>query len=101
MLAYLPAALAGATTGESNLFPQEQITPEQWQMLRNNVKAAPRARDVSRLQQPDIEAVEVPGDHSVYYFTLGGPAHPAVIACRSVSLASQRCEAYFGGSGRV
>ncbi len=89
-LAAILIVLAGAGTREPNLFSQQKITTEQWQTLRTRVKTAPGAREVPRPEQPDVEPVEVPEEHTVYYFTRGGPAHPAVIACRSVTSAAMR-----------
>jgi len=93
-LAVIGIALAGAMPGGPNLFPQPQITTEQWQTLRAKVKATPGAQDVSRPAQPDVEAVAIPEERVAYYFTTGGPAHPAVGACRFVDNAA-RCEVYF------
>jgi len=89
-------ALVGATAPEASLFPQQQITVDEWETLRANAKAAPDSRDISRPEEPDLEAIEV--HRAVYYFTRRGPAHPSVIFCGSRGRNASRCEAYSAGA---
>lgn len=93
--------VAHAQSGPERRFPHSQITAAEWQTFLNEVKAKPGVRDVSHLEQPDILALDVDSEKTIYFFTNGGPAHPSVVVetvvqdSKGVSL---RHTGYFAGS---
>lgn len=60
-------------------FPQSKISKAQWDTLLAEVKAKPGAQDASRPERPDIVAIAVEREGTMYYFTRSGAAHPAVV----------------------
>jgi hypothetical protein len=60
-------------------FPQSKITKAQWDTFLVEVKAKPGAQDASRPERPDIAAIAVEREGTMYYFTKSGAAHPAVV----------------------
>jgi hypothetical protein len=84
------------TAAAAPRFPHPRITAAQWQILLDDVKAKPGAKDISRPDVPDVTAIVVPEEFTVYYFTKPGPAHPAVIIQHSEERAGNLRVAYTG-----
>jgi hypothetical protein len=70
------AALTAARAGSfsERRFPQAHITADQWQTFFDEVKAKPGAQDISRPERPNITAIAVPAEKTIYLFTKPGPA---------------------------
>src|SRR5262245_22416974 len=75
----LLAAGAGADTGRR--FPHSQITRGEWQTYLNEIRTTP---GIEQLEDARPETVTYfnAAEQSVYCFTTGGPAHPAVVVTR-------------------
>ena len=90
-----------AQTDPAKRFPHSQITADQWQIFLDEIKSRPGVQNVSRPGQPDILALAVPSENTLYFFTNGGPAHPAVVVEQVVqdgNGVSVRHTGYFAGS---
>ena len=101
----LALAGSGSATAASDVlrrFPQSQITPQEWQAFLDEVKAKPGARDLSRRSVPSVDAIEVPDERTIYFFTRPGwAAHPAVVVERVLTRGSAtylQHDGYFAGS---
>jgi ABC-type Fe3+-hydroxamate transport system substrate-binding protein len=79
---FLPGAIAQSLSNKA--FPQPKITVEQWQDFLVQVKAKPGIANVSRPETPDVLALADKTENTIYYFTNGGPAHPALAIERVV-----------------
>jgi hypothetical protein len=81
--------------------PQSKITEAEWATFFNEVKAKPGAQDASRPDRPDIVAIAVEREGTMYYFTKPGPAHPAVVIAQVVQRDGTvflRHNGYYAGS---
>jgi len=76
----LLATLVQAETGRR--FPHSQITRGEWQMYLNEVRAKPGVETLKPKGRPETTAYFVSSERTAYYFTTGGPAHPAVVVTR-------------------
>jgi hypothetical protein len=76
----LVASLAHAEAGRR--FEHSQITLGEWQMYLNEIKAKPGVETLTPQGRPETKAYFVSSERTVYYFTTGGPAYPAVVVTR-------------------
>jgi hypothetical protein len=100
----LAFGVTAGKAGELSRFPTPHITPEQWQILFDEVRSKPGSQDISRPDVPSVVAISVPGDLAVYYFTRPGPEHPAVSVEQLVPSHGQlrvRYSGYFAGSEKA
>lgn len=72
-------SVAASTAQSERRFPHSHITPAQWQAFLDEVKAKPGVQNISKPEQPGILALSVQSENTLYFFTNGGPAHPAVV----------------------
>lgn len=76
----LLASFAQAETGRR--FPHSQITYGEWRIYLDEVKAKPGVETLAPRDRPETTAYYVASERTVYYFTNGGPAHPAAVVTR-------------------
>jgi hypothetical protein len=74
-----PMVAASADPDPDRRFPHSHITTDEWRSFFDEVRAKPGAKEIPVPEHPDIIRIEVPAEKAFYYFTNGGPAHPAVI----------------------
>lgn len=77
---WLVAAVASADTARR--FPHSQITMGEWNTYLKEVKAKPGVQMLKPKDRPQTVAYFVRAERTAYYFTTGGPAHPAVVVAR-------------------
>jgi hypothetical protein len=80
-LGLLFAANAAHADGERR-FPHSKITLAEWKTYLAEVKAKPGVREVAADTRPDTDAYFVKAERTEYFFTHGGPAHPAIVVAR-------------------
>jgi hypothetical protein len=76
----LSADGAGADTGRR--FPHSQISRAEWRTYLNEIKTTPGVEVLHPPTRPETVAYFVAAERSIYYFTTGGPAHPAIAVMR-------------------
>ena len=73
------ASIAYAESGRR--FAHSKITEAEWKTYLAEVKAKPGVREVED-NRPDTTAYFVKSESTEYFFTDGGPAHPAIVVAR-------------------
>jgi hypothetical protein len=87
----------GAAAESSRRFPHSQITRTEWQAFLAEVKAKPGVRLVDD-DRPDTDAYFVKSEQTEYFFTTGGPMHPAVLVVSPAGGNTGRILGYYAGS---
>jgi hypothetical protein len=95
---FLTLAFASLAHAEGERrFAHSKITKAEWETYLSEVKAKPGVRRVDDTR-PDTDAYFVKAQQTEYFFTTGGPMHPAVVVVSAISGNKGRTLGYFAGA---